>query len=62
MKPVTERAVQIERDLMVQGVVHHAKRELELGRILARALSQVKAGCKCRACRTLRQLADELEG
>ena len=43
-----------------RSLIHHRGREEELERILADLLSLPHKNCKCRTCKHLRQLADEL--
>lgn len=40
---------------------HLQKHQAQLEQALAYVLSQPEKGCKCRACKTLRALRDELE-
>jgi hypothetical protein len=43
-----------------QSVIHHRRREEELERILADIISLPHKNCKCRVCKYLRHLANEL--
>ncbi|MHB1950176.1 MAG: hypothetical protein ACYCQK_01725 [Acidiferrobacteraceae bacterium] len=52
--------LQIERKLARQSLVHHARREAQLERLLAQAVALAKPKCKCHACRMLRTLLAEL--
>ena len=58
-----ERArLRVERQLMRQSVMHHVRREQQLEQLLADAIALSATKCKCRTCKSLRQLAAELEG
>ena len=52
----------LERALARQSLMHHRKREEQLERTLADLLAHLEKHCRCRACRALRDLKDELEG
>ncbi len=52
----------LERALTRQSLVHHRKREEELERILAGLLAHIDPKCRCRACRHLAELRDDLAG
>lgn len=55
-----QRFDRYQRALVRQSLIHHRRREEELERLLADVLALPHKNCKCRTCKHLRQLANEL--
>jgi len=54
--------IKLVRAFCRQAVIHARKHSEEIESQLADAMASVEKGCKCKACKMLRQLAVELKG